>query len=332
MKKLLFYSHDDITICKKEDNGKEEHISSFKTSNRIGSIYKGVVVKSFSKLGYCFVNIGINEDVFCPEKLPNGYEGLFQLTKNQRENKPCEVTSKPYVMNKYLKFQPGIESRLSHNIKEKEATDLLEFIPSKDFIIRSSALELNTKQLTTEATALTNKWKEIKRKSAKIGKIGTVYIPLEPISLIIAKENADLLETNSPEISDKHPVIKYNPNIKPISFDRVVKLTNGGEIVIDKTEAMWVIDINSSNACKYNNSRNSDETNSLAVKEIAKILRERCITGQVVIDFITSTKKQIPNLISQMKSATSGDSVNQTSIVMLSAFVMYLTRSENNDY
>lgn len=332
MKKLLFYSHDDITICKKEDNGKEEHISSLKMSNRIGSIYKGVVVKSFSKLGYCFVDIGIGAEVFCPEKLSNGYEGLFQITKNQKENKPCEATSKPFLINKFLKFQPGIESRLSHNIKEKEAVNLLKYIPLNGFIIRYSSLKVDPNQLNLQATALTTKWEEIKQKSAKVGKIGAVYIPLDPILAMIARENPDSLETNSLEISKKYPTIQYDPNMKSISFDRVVKLPNGGEIVIDKTEAMWVIDINSSNACKYNNSRNSDETNSLAVKEIAKILRERCITGQVVIDFITSTKKQIPNLISQMKSATSGDSVNQTSIVMLSAFVMYLTRSENNDY
>lgn len=332
MKKLLFYSHDDITICKKEDNGKEEHISSFKTSNRIGSIYKGVVVKSFSKLGYCFVDIGIGAEVFCPEKLSNGYEGLFQITKNQKENKPCEATSKPFLINKFLKFQPGIESRLSHNIKEKEAVNLLKYIPLNGFIIRSSSLKVDTNQLNLQATALTTKWEEIKQKSAKVGKIGAVYIPLEPISLIIAKENADLLETNSPEISDKHPVIKYNPNIKPISFDRIVKLTNGGEIVIDKTEAMWVIDVNSAMASKDSNSQNADETNTQAIHIISKILKERGIIGQVVIDFINSTKNQIPKLITQMKKATSGDSVNQNSIAMLSSFVMYLTRSESNDY
>ena len=176
------------------------------------------------------------------------------------------------------------------------------------------------------------KWGEIRANALKTGKNGLVGIPLDPFSAIFEQENADYLLTNSKEISLRFPQIEYEEDMEDVEFDRVVTLENGGQIVIDKTEAMWVFDVNSYNAMKVCNSINIDETNLLALRKIATILKERCIAGQVIIDFINSSKSKLSQLIEEMQEETKNDSVQQKSISMLPSFVMYLTRKEEFPY
>lgn len=116
-------------------------------------------------------------------------------------------------------------------------------------------------------------------------------------------------------------------------FNRKVELSNGGSIVIDVTEALTVIDVNSG---KYVGSRNMEETaleiNLQAMEEIARQIKLRNISGIILIDFIDVKKEENVNLIiSKAKSLFRDDKTKTNVVGMTKLNLMEITRKKNKE-
>lgn len=116
-------------------------------------------------------------------------------------------------------------------------------------------------------------------------------------------------------------------------FDRKVELENGGSIIIDVTEALTVIDVNSG---KYTGSRNMEETalaiNLKALEEIDRHIKLRNISGIILIDFIDLKKEESINLITAKAKALFRDDKTKTNVVgMTKLNIMEITRKKNTE-
>ncbi len=116
-------------------------------------------------------------------------------------------------------------------------------------------------------------------------------------------------------------------------FDRKIELKNGGSIIIDVTEALTVIDVNSG---KYVGSRNMEDTalkiNLEAVEEIARQVKLRNLSGIILIDFIDVKKEESINLIiSKAKSLFKDDKTKTNIIGMTKLNLMEITRKKNKE-
>ena len=110
---------------------------------------------------------------------------------------------------------------------------------------------------------------------------------------------------DSDQVSLYH-VYDLSKNFKE-ALSKVVFLKNGGSIVIEKTEAMTVIDVNSSKASDSRKKNALHEINLEAAKEIARQLELRSMSGMILCDFISTGRIDDDNLISRMKEFTKGD-------------------------
>ena len=116
-------------------------------------------------------------------------------------------------------------------------------------------------------------------------------------------------------------------------FERRVELDNGGFIIIDVTEALTVIDVNSG---KYTGSRNMEETalaiNLTAIEEIARQIKMRNLSGIILIDFIDVKKEESINLlIAKAKSLFRDDKTKTNVIGMTKLCIMEITRKRKTE-
>ena len=116
-------------------------------------------------------------------------------------------------------------------------------------------------------------------------------------------------------------------------LDRKVELKNGGSIIIDMTEALTVIDVNSG---KYTGSRNMEETalaiDLEAVEEIARQVKLRNISGIILIDFIDIKKKESIALLKAKAKSLFKDDKTRTNVIGITKLcIMEITRKKNKE-
>ncbi|MDR2963961.1 MAG: Rne/Rng family ribonuclease [Bacteroidales bacterium] len=113
------------------------------------------------------------------------------------------------------------------------------------------------------------------------------------------------------------------------SFSRVVPLKNGAYIIIEKTEALHVIDVNSGNRTKsdQNQESNAFEVNCMAAIEIARQIRLRDLGGIIIIDFIDMrTSENRTNLLKTIEEAMSQDRARHNILPLTKFGLMQITR------
>jgi ribonuclease G len=223
-------------------------------------------------------------------------------------------------------------------------------------IVRTVAENKKVKDLDTELKGLVRKWenafdnlKGIKPPHLCIGEINRTSAILRDIlnvsfnsitvdDEIIFREIKEYISTIAPE---KEKIVKLHKGQVPIfehygiekqiksAFGKTVSFKNGAYLIIEHTEALHVIDVNSGNRSKTvtNQESNAFETNLAAAEEIARQLRLRDMGGIIVIDFIdmqSSEHKQKVN--EKIKQAMENDRAKH-SILPLSKFgLMQITR------
>ena len=262
-----------------------------------------------------------NRDRSAASTLEKGKDIIVQITKEPVSNKGVRVTAKVSLPGRYLVLIPfshkiGL-SRKIYNYKEKKR---LKSIVRKALpegfgaIIRTVAAGQDDNLILDDLNKLISTWNDIQEKIKKekaptllykdISTTNSVIRDLfkEDISRVIIdskklyKQIRGYIETTSPEYLDKvvlyegkAPIFDAFSVEKQIeeSLDKKVQLKNSGHIIIETTEAMTVVDVNSG---KYAKSKDQ-ETNSLkinleAAKEIVRQLRLRDIGGIIVVDFI----------------------------------------------
>ncbi len=295
--------------------------------------------------------------------LQPGQELMVQIVKEPISSKGPRLTTEITFTGRYMVLMPfGDKISISQKIKTTEEKlrlrQLIESIRPKNFgiIIRTSAEGKSVRELHHELKTLLRCWEETVAKAQKatapalifeeesriVGMLRDVFSPTyESIHVndkeifgqiskyvnLIAPESKDIVklyESDSP-IFDHFNVTRQ---IKS-SFGKTVSFKSGAYVIIEHTEALHVIDVNSGNRSKAapDQESNALEVNLRAADEIARQLRLRDMGGIIVIDFIDMNKAEHrQKLYEHMREVMANDRARHN-ILPLSKFgLMQITR------
>ncbi|MBW9211186.1 Rne/Rng family ribonuclease [Mumia sp. zg.B21] len=257
------------------------------------------------------------------EALKSGQSVLVQVSKDPVGHKGARLTSQISLPGRFLVYVPGGQtSGISRKLPDTERNrlkSLLKGILPEDagVIIRTAAEGATEDQLTRDVEALDARWKDIEKKAASASAPQLLYgepdLTIKVVRDLFNEDFARLVVegTDATEIIDGY-VSHVAPDLKDRveawsgsesgdvfsayrideqiakALDRKVWLPSGGSLVIDRTEAMTVVDVNTG---KFTGSGgNLEETvtknNLEAAEEIVRQLRLRDIGGIIVVDFI----------------------------------------------
>ena len=255
--------------------------------------------------------------------LKTGQPVLVQVTKDPIGQKGARLTSQISLPGRYVVYVPGggmsgISKRLPEEERSRLKSILKNLIPDEaGVIVRTAAEGVSEEDLTSDVARLKAQWEEINAKSANPNFHPPAALYQEPdLAVRVIRDifNEDFRKltvqgstawdevTNylgfiAPELTTK--IEKYTGSGDLFAdfrveeqlakaFDRKVYLPSGGSLVIDRTEAMIVIDVNTGKFIgKGGNLEETVTKNNLeAAEEIARQLRLRDLGGIVVIDFI----------------------------------------------
>ena len=254
--------------------------------------------------------------------LKTGQPVLVQVTKDPIGQKGARLTSQISLPGRYVVYVPGggmsgISRRLPEPERNRLKNILKDLVPDEaGVIVRTAAEGVSEEELTADVERLKAQWDEIYQKSINPNFHPPVALYTEPDLAVrvirdifsedfqsltiqgddVFKEISDYIGFIAPELASK--ISKYSGNDLfsdyrvdeqlAKAFDRKVYLPSGGSLVIDRTEAMVVIDVNTGKFIgKGGNLEETVTKNNLeAAEEIARQLRLRDLGGIVVIDFI----------------------------------------------
>lgn len=251
-----------------------------------------------------------------------GQEVIVQVDKEERGNKGAALTTFISLAGRYLVLMPnnpragGISRRIDGDDRAelKEALSSIEIPQGMGIIVRTAGVGRSAEELQWDLNYLKQLWGKVKEQS-EIEKaphflfqesnviIRAIRDYLRPDIGEVKVDNLEAFNLASNFIQQVMPTyqskVKFYEEDVPLfnkyqiegqietAFEREVKLPSGGSIVIDVTEALISIDINSSRATKGGDIEETAlQTNLEAAEEIARQLRLRDIGGLVVIDFI----------------------------------------------
>lgn len=289
---------------------------------------------------------------------------LLQVLKEPISTKGPRMTSEITLAGRFIVLLPfGKTVSVSKKIKDPEERERLsqlikESLPENcGLIVRTAAEKQSPESIQTDVADTFQKWKEIcesvkgatapSKILSEVDKVTGLLRDLMNESFhrvvvndgIVADELRTYLEKNA---KGKEGIVEhykaklsifeaYNVNrqIKTL-FGKTVNLANGSYLVIEHTEAMTVVDVNSGHKMSSQSS-NQDENalrvNLQAASEIARQVRLRDIGGIIIIDFIDLKSGDLRNkLHQQMRSNMSADRAKHTILPLTKFGLMQITR------
>jgi ribonuclease E len=256
--------------------------------------------------------------------LKPGQSIVVQVTKDPLRGKGARLTAQASLPGRYLVYVPdggasGISKRLPDAERDRLRKIMKTIRPSEaGVIVRTAAEAASEEELATDLDRLKKGWESIRRKAKRGRAPKVLYEEPELLERVVrdvfSPVEFERIVTDSSEIHDR--VATYLREVAPELVDRLelhrdplalfdafhvseqihkalerkVWLSSGGYLVIDRTEAMTVIDVNTG---KHVGKRNLEETvvqtNLEAAREIPRQLRLRDIGGIIIIDFIDMT-------------------------------------------
>lgn len=253
--------------------------------------------------------------------LRSGDTILCQVTKEQFGSKGARITMNVTLPGRGVVLMPqidyvGVSRKITDEDKKRELIDFVNEVKPDGFgiILRTQSVDCSKEELKEEIAGLVEKWNRIKE-STITKPAGSLIYKEEGVAIRAVRDmlrddvdhiiidDKRLLEDfkiafaslyeKKPDLfvlyEDEVPMHKKYGLMKQVAelLQRKVVLANGAYLIIDRTEALTVIDVNTG---KYVGEKNLEqtvfETNCIAAKEIARQLRVRNIGGIVIIDFI----------------------------------------------
>ena len=254
--------------------------------------------------------------------LKEGQEIVVQVTKEERGTKGAALTTQIGLAGRFLVLIPnssrsgGISRRISGEERDqiKQALDSINIPDNMSVIVRTNGLGRTSEELSLDLAYLLALWDEINNNIPNTESPALIYRDDKLIVRVVKdyfkddieeiliddkgtfNEAKEFIDAVLPDHSDK--VMLYEEEIPlfnryqiesqiELAFQREISLSSGGSIVIDPTEAMTAVDVNSARSTKGKDIEDTAyKTNLEAAKEIARQLRLRDVGGLVVIDFI----------------------------------------------
>ena len=280
------------------------------------------------------------EDVIKPGQLV-----VCQVTKNPIGAKGARLTQEVSLPGRFVVLVPnsstiGISKRLGDGERRRLRKILDEVRPAgHGLIVRTAAEGASAEELAADAAELSERWAKIESEAKKSSKPGLLYRELELAVRMLREElTADYrgviiddrtlyeqvrayVSQVSPELTER--VEYYDPKAETLpvferyfvheqlhkALDTKVWLPSGGSLIIERTEALTVIDVNTGKNVGTTNLEETVFKNNLeAADEVARQLRLRDIGGIIVIDFIDMESKEHRNAVAnQLRAALSRD-------------------------
>lgn len=281
--------------------------------------------------------VSYDEDIEGEERrieqaLKPGQKVVVQVTKDPMGGKGARLTGQVSIPGRFLVYVPdGGASGISRRLPEKERIRLRGIVKdirpkSAGIIVRTAAEGASEEELKADLDRLRKAWDSIKRKSRRgraarplyeepeltVRVVRDVFSPTEFEKIVtdskaVHEKVTSYLEDVAPDLVEK---VELHQGDLPVfdeyhvaeqihkALERKVWLPSGGYLIVDRSEAMTVIDVNTGkHVGKSNLEQTVAETNVEAAKELARQLRLRDIGGIIVIDFIDMLLQQNRDLV-----------------------------------
>ena len=265
--------------------------------------------------------------------LEEGQEIIVQVTKEERRTKGAALTTQIGLAGRFLVLIPnstrsgGISRRISGDERDqiKNTLEKLNIPENMSAIVRTNGLGRSAEELSLDLSYLLALWDEINNTTPNATSPSLIYRDDKLIVRVVRdyfkedieeiliddkdtfNEAKEFIEAVIPDHAEK---VKFYDEEIPLfnryqiesqielAFQREISLNSGGSIVIDPTEAMTTIDVNSARSTKGKDiEETAFKTNLEAANEIARQLRLRDVGGLVVIDFIDMTNEDNQNKV-----------------------------------
>ena len=281
--------------------------------------------------------------------LREGQEILVQIAKEPIARKGARITSHIALPGRFLVYMPTIEhlgvSRKIESASERGRLRVLiqkikaeEDVPTGGFIVRTAGIGISEEDLRQDARYLVRTWLDIKKQAEKSKSPALVHQDLDIIQRILRDQLSDEFTAIRVDSEDEYlRIVEFINRIQPKLVKRVklytrdepileaygvqeevdkalkprVWLKSGGYLVINQTEALVAIDVNTGKFVGKGNARLEDtitKTNMEAVDEIARQIRLRDLGGIIVLDLIDMEDRRNRNKVAQaLQEALSSD-------------------------
>ena len=298
--------------------------------------------------------------------LREGQEVLVQIAKEPISKKGARITSHIALPGRYLVYMPtidhlGVSRKISSSKERGRLRNLLsKVVKSKPalhggFIVRTAGVDKTEKELADDANYLVKSWKETKRSAEKAKSPSLIHQDLDIILRLLRdhlSEEYTAVRVDSEEeylrivefVNRIQPKlvkrVKFHTLEEPIldtygvsdDIDKALKhrvwLKSGGYLVINQTEALIAIDVNTGKFVGKGNARLEDtitKTNMEAVEEIARQIRLRDLGGIIVLDLIdmedrrnrNKVQQKLQEFLSRDKSPTKVLSFNDFGLIIM---------------
>ncbi|NTV50617.1 MAG: Rne/Rng family ribonuclease [Geobacteraceae bacterium] len=296
------------------------------------------------------------------EVLRRGQELVVQIEKDERDNKGSALTSYLSLPGRYMVIMPGSDSTgISRKVEQegtrkklKEIVGEMNIPDGMGYIIRTEAVGRAPEELQKDFTNLTELYESIKRRASEIKGAGEIYRDSGLIIRTIRDYFSDDIDEVLVDSKDAYreakeffrdtmPAcekrVKLHKEKRPIFsrfqleeqidqiYEKRVPLPSGGSLIIEPTEALVSIDVNSG---KSSGERGIEDTafktNMEAAEEVARQLRLRDLGGLIVIDFIDmrenrhngDVEKNLKNALKMDKARVNVGRISQFGIMEMS--------------
>jgi len=332
----------------------------------VDNFYKQALAdkKKFPLISKVQMEGDIDKDGSITDVLKVGQEILVQIAKEPISTKGPRLTAELSFAGRFLVLIPfnnkvSVSQKITSKEERARLRQLIQSIKPKNFgvIVRTVAEGKKVAELDSELKVLVKRWEEnmpkiqknklpvlVYEETARIVALlrdvfspsfheihvndKEIYNQVKDYITLIAPEKKDIVKLYSGElpIFDNFAVTKQ---VKAL-FGKTVTFRNGAYLIIEHTEALHVVDVNSGNRTKAQQAgqeNNAWEVNSAAAEEIARQLRLRDMGGIIVIDFIDMSEGEHRNkLVAKMQELMSNDRAKHN-ILPLSKFgLMQITR------
>lgn len=304
----------------------------------------------------------VKEDYRKTPNLEKGQDIIIQITKEPVANKGFRVTTKVSLPGRYLVLIPfekkiGLSKQIYNPREKRRLRSIVKSSLPKGFgvIIRTVAAGQDENLILDDLNSLITMWNDIQSKVKTADSPFILYKDLSTTSSVVRdlfkedinkvvvdskklfKEIKTYIDDTSPEFSGKVELYSGNQPLFDVyniekqieeSLQRKVWLKNGGYIIIEATEAMTVVDVNSGKYARHKDQEiNSLNTNLESAKEIVRQIRLRDIGGIIVIDFIDQyDERNRRKLYEEIKKEFRNDRAKSTILPVSEFGIVEITR------
>lgn len=340
----------------------DKHLLFFSRENQGGveaeQVYLGIVDRIIRGVEAAFVRIGRDLMGFlpfseCPARPKSGDRVLVQVKKPPIGEKAAYLTQDLSIAGRYLILTPcqqrfSVSKRIEDNEIKNRLYALAHHLAPENMgiVMRNEAAEADDESIFAELQSLLEKWQEI-QSSARTGIAPCLIQGREDTLIRLFRDEQggiDEFFTNAPDHYAhlplpaqycEYPFSLHNVESKlHKSLQRKIWLDCGGFLMIDRTEAMTVIDVNSG---KFTGNKSGTENaflklNAEAAKEIARILRLRGVGGMILIDFVDmQLEESRAHVLAVLEDAFRADPIKTTLHGFTKLGLMEITRKKTDE-